>query len=173
MFSERTIAKVTAAILILIVSVTICRAVAECPECLEAARRGEYVEGQILVKFTRPISDAVREQLAVGGTVDTLRLSASLDRLTSEYEVTRIQPVFENFYVERQRIERLLQQDLRVLTPSERRMVRRLNRAPEGAIVPDMGRIYRIELEPGQSAPDAAGEYTRDADVEYAEQIQG
>jgi len=143
--------------------------IVDCPDCPDAQREDEYVAGEIIVKFSEGVSDGLREQLARGATVDTLRLSASLDRLTVKYRATKIQPVFENFYAERQRIENLLVQDARFLTPSERHLVRRLKRAPDGVEVPDLGRIYAIDLGLGQSAPDAAAEYSLDADVEYAE----
>jgi len=63
----------------------------------------------------------------------------------------------------------LLEKDEALLTGRERHLVQRLKRAPKGAKVPDLGRIYTIELKPGQSAPLAAVAYNRDTDVEYAE----
>ena len=78
-------------------------------------------------------------------------------------------PILDNFYVEMQRMASILEADVRFLTPNERHLVRRLKRAPKGVEVPDLGTIYKIDLGPGQSAPDAAAEYSLDGDVEYAE----
>lgn len=55
------------------------------------------------------------------------------------------------------------------MTKQEKRILRRLNRAPEDAIVPDLDRIYRIELAPEGLAVQAVKEYSMDTDVEYAE----
>lgn len=169
MFTGTAIGQIIAAGFILITIGASAGGAMDWQERVEAEGQNEYVDGEIIVKFSKPVSDGLREHLAAGGTIYGLRLSASLDNLTSRYEVTSIKPVIENFYVERQRIEALVARNEADLTYNERRMVRRLKRAPKGVEVPDLGRIYTIDLEPGQSAPDAAAEYNRDADVEYAE----
>ncbi|MHC4620635.1 MAG: S8 family serine peptidase, partial [Planctomycetota bacterium] len=80
-----------------------------------------------------------------------------------------IRPIFKNFKAKRQRMQALLKNDKVSATSKERRLLRRLKRAPKRAKVPDLGRIYKIDLAPGQSAARAAAEYNKDPDVEYAE----
>jgi hypothetical protein len=57
------------------------------------------------------------------------------------------------------------------LTSRERRILRRLRRAPKGVPVPDLGGIYKIQLDlaPGQSLQEAVEAYQSDPGVEYAE----
>ncbi len=152
MFAERAIGQILAAVLIVMIAVR-AGAIVGCPDCPDSSREIGYVPGEILVKFSRDVSDAIRGHLASGGTVDTLRLTQSLDRLAPKYQVTSISPVLENFYAERERVEQLLRKDPAALTPRQRDLVRRLSRAPKDAEVPDLGRIYKIELEAGQPDP--------------------
>jgi len=136
---------------------------------LEGLEKPEYAPDEIIVKFWQPVADSLEQQLSEGKAVEELKLSASLDDLNLKYKVRNIEAVFKTFKADRRRIEELLRKDEAVLTKRERYLVRRLKRAPKDAIVPELDRIYKIEFEPGQSAPDAAAEYSRDGDVEYAE----
>ncbi len=111
-----------------------------------------YKPDEIIVKFDKAVADSLAEQLAQGVPIETLTLTESLDNLNREYKARKIEAVFKNFYADRQRIEALLQSDEAILTKRERHLVRRLRRAPEGAVVPDLGRIYKLEFEPGQAA---------------------
>ena len=129
----------------------------------------EYAPGEIIVKFKTPEADLLTEQLAQGKAVRELKLSASLDNISRKYQVTGIKPVVEDFKAGRERIEAILKKNKAALTIRERHLLRRLNRAPKGAKVPELDRIYRIELGPDQSELDAVAEYSKAAGVEYAE----
>ena len=77
--------------------------------------------------------------------------------------------LFKSFKRNRQRVNNLLKKDKSLLTKPEKRILRRLKRAPKGANIPNLDRIYKIKLSPGQSVLQAVKEYSKDADVEYAE----
>ncbi|HUW19732.1 MAG TPA: S8 family serine peptidase [Sedimentisphaerales bacterium] len=128
-----------------------------------------YKPGEVIVKFRAGVADRLQEQLAAGRGVGELRLSGTLDNINLKYRASSIKPLIKGFKAKRERTQALLMKDKALLTPREKHLVRRLQRAPAGAKVPDLGRIYKIELEPGQSAPQAVAEYTTDPDVEYAE----
>ncbi|MBL7152456.1 MAG: S8 family serine peptidase [Phycisphaerae bacterium] len=128
-----------------------------------------YEPHEIIVKFKKAVADSLEEQLAEGVPINELRLTDSLDRLNLKHEVWNAAPVIKNFRARREQMRALLEKDEALLTNQEAHLVRRLKRAPKGTEAPDLGRIYMIYLEAGQSAPYAAAEYERDADVEYAE----
>lgn len=134
-----------------------------------SARELGYKPGEIIVKFKEPVASTLKDQLSKGLVVSELRLSGSLDSLTAENKVKGIKPLIKNFEAGRERIENLLNKDKSLLSARERHLVNRLKRAPKGAKVPDLGRIYMIALQEGQSAPEAVAEYNTDPDVEYAE----
>ncbi|MHC4647316.1 MAG: hypothetical protein ACYTBJ_17635 [Planctomycetota bacterium] len=123
----------------------------------ERSIRGECAPNEIIVKF--------RE------TAQGLRLSRRLDELNARCRANEITPVFKNFKQNRQRLKALLKKDKSLLTRKETRILRRLARAPKSAKVPDLSRIYKIELElePSQSLEEVVAAYNNDADVEYAE----
>jgi hypothetical protein len=135
----------------------------------DAAAQPRYKEGELIVKFKKSAADSLEMQLGEGRTPDQLKVSASLDELGRKYKVKKIGPVIKNFKGKRKRIENLKKKDRNSLTKKERHLLRRLKRAPKGMKVPDLGRIYKIELAPGQSAPLAMAEYWQDPDVEYAQ----
>jgi subtilisin family serine protease len=131
----------------------------------------KYVPNEILVKFRKPVADGLEEQLLERKAVRALTLSPSLDALNYEHYVADIKPVIKNFKAKRSRIEALWQKDESLLTKREKHLLQRLKRAPAGAKVPELDRIYKltVQLEPGQSLEDAVEEYNNDPDVEYAE----
>ncbi|MBW8041297.1 MAG: hypothetical protein FVQ85_15010 [Planctomycetes bacterium] len=115
-----------------------------------------YKPDEIIVKFDSAVADSLAEQLAAGVPIEMLTLTESLDNLNSRYEARNIGAIFKSFYADRQRIEALLQKDEAGLTKRQKRLVRRLRRAPKDAKVPDLGRIYKLEFEPGQATHQAA-----------------
>jgi hypothetical protein len=134
---------------------------------------GSHVPNEIIVKF-REAADPP---------------SAGIPRLRSgqvlNFRPRRIKPLLEDF----QQFESLQKKNAALLTPREKRILARLKRSAQDARVPDLGRIYRIELDPpdgrridrkpGQSIPEplmASGSieevlqaYRSDPNVEYAE----
>ncbi|KKM02889.1 hypothetical protein LCGC14_1779920, partial [marine sediment metagenome] len=130
-----------------------------------------YVPNEIIIKFHEPIANNMETQLEVQGVPNELKLSKKLDELNRRYRAKTHKPLFKNFKQRRQRAKDLLIKDKTLLTNTERRILRRLKRAPKGAKVPDLDRIYKleVELEEGQSLQEVVAEYNNDPDVEYAE----
>ena len=130
-----------------------------------------YAENQIIVKFRRPVTDTLETKLAEGVSASELSMSRSLDRLNKKYRLRKAKPLFKNFRENRQHINAMLKKDRAFLTKKEKHILKRLNRAPRGAKVPELDRIYTLEvdLEAGQSLEDAVAAYNSDPDVEYAE----
>ena len=128
-----------------------------------------YKDGEVIVKFKEAVADSLEKQSGKGKAVGTIKLSPSLEKINRKYKVSKIKPIIKNFKAKRQRMKDLVKKDKATLTKREKHLLRRQKRAPKGAKVPDLGRIYKIELGSGQSAPQAVAEYKRDPDVEYAE----
>ena len=76
----------------------------------------------------------------------------ALEKLGRKYKLRNIEPVVKDFKAKRRRMKDLLGKDEAALTKKEKHLLQRLGRAPKGAKVPELGRIYRIKLGPGQSA---------------------
>jgi subtilisin family serine protease len=131
----------------------------------------DYVENQIIVKFCRPVTDKLEMRLTKGVSAGRLRLSASLDKLNKKYRLKKAKPLFKNFRKNRQHIKTLLKNDKTLLTKKEKHLLRRLSRTPKSAKIPELDRIYtlEVELEQGQSLEDVVAAYNSDPDVEYAE----
>jgi len=131
----------------------------------------EYAPNEIIVKF-RPESAATLEGvMAKGVEVDGQNLAGSLGSLSTKYKLKMAQPLFKNFKSNRQRIKQLQVSDESRLSKKEMRILRRLRRAPKNAKVPELDRIYKleVELEPGQTIEEVVTAYNNDPVVEYAE----
>ena len=128
-----------------------------------------YKPDEIIVKFKAGAAETLEKQLSKGETTGTLKVSASLDELSRKHKAKKIQPLIKGFKAERQRMGELLKKDKAGLTKREEHLLRRLKRAPRDAKVPELDRIYKVELEEGQSAEQAVAEYKQNPDVEYAE----
>ncbi|MHC4575195.1 MAG: S8 family serine peptidase, partial [Planctomycetota bacterium] len=132
---------------------------------------GDYAPNEILIKFRQPVASALEQQLGLKLSVDKFKLSVGLDELNARHRLKKIQPVFKDFKKNRQRLNALLKKDKATLTQKEKHILRRLKRAPKDAKVPDLSRIYKIELDldPGDSLEKAVQAYNNHPDVEYAE----
>ncbi|MHC4572693.1 MAG: S8 family serine peptidase [Planctomycetota bacterium] len=128
-----------------------------------------YKPGEIIVKFKQAVAERLEQQLTEGRLVEDLELSPSLQKLSRKHKVKTIRPVFKDFKGKRQRMKVILKKDKALLSGKEKRLLRRLKRAPVGAKVPDLGRLHIIELEEGRPAARAMAAYSQNADVEYAE----
>ncbi|MHC4574925.1 MAG: S8 family serine peptidase [Planctomycetota bacterium] len=128
-----------------------------------------YEAGQLIVKFKEPVASALERQLSEGKPLGSVKLSPSLDLLAGKYKAKNVDPLIKNFKARRRRIQNLKKKDKASLTTKEKHFLRRLNRAPQGVTVPDLGRIYKLQLGPGQLAAVAVAEYDANPDVEYAE----
>jgi len=97
------------------------------------------------------------------------KISQDLDELNARYRVRKIRPLFKNFRQKRQKLKALQQKSEAFLTRKEKHLLRRLNRAPKDAKVPALDRIYKLELDEGQSLEEAVVAYRNNPDIEYAE----
>jgi hypothetical protein len=131
----------------------------------------EYVPNEIIVKFRANAAGAFKRGLAKGGLAKGLKLTDSLDELNKRYKLKKAKCLVKNFKQNRGRVKALLKKDTALLSKKERRIVNRLKRAPKDARVPDLSRIYKLELElkAGQSLEEAVAEYNSNPDIEYAE----
>ncbi len=131
----------------------------------------EYAENEIIVKFHGNAAEAIEVGLAKSRRVSELKLSDSLDKLNNKYKLKKARPLFKNFKERRQEVKGLLSKDKALLSKKEKHILRRLKRAPKGVRVPDLSRIYKLELEleEGQSLKEVVEAYQRNPDVEYAE----
>jgi predicted outer membrane repeat protein len=132
-------------------------------------KRPRYVPNEIIVKYRKPAADKIEAGLLAGKKIGQVRLSDSLDRLGRMYKVKDAKSVFPRFKENQRRIEALEHKDRARLSEKEKHILARLARAPKGAKVPDLSRIYKIELEPGQSVEEVVAAYNNDPDVEYAQ----
>jgi subtilisin family serine protease len=132
---------------------------------------GEYVANEIIVKFKQEVSDAVEAQLKVKSLPSELVLSPGLNRLNAKYGARKIKPIFKNFRQRRRRLEALRHKDEALLTKKEKHILKRLKRAAKKAKVPELNRIFRLQLQlaQGQSLEEAVAAYANNPDVEYAE----
>ncbi len=133
--------------------------------------RPEYVENEIIIKYHGNAAEAIEMGLAKGRAAHELKLSDSLDKLNKKYKLRKAKPLFKNFKENRQRVKTLAKKDKALLSKKEKHILRRLKRAPKGARVPDLSRIYKLELElePGQALQEVVEAYQSNAGVEYAE----
>ena len=131
----------------------------------------KFVPNEIIVKFSGATANTIGKQLEIDISTRGLKLPKDLDELNARYRVTRITPLFKNFEKKRQRVTALLKKDKSLLSEKEKHIIRRLERSPKGATVPDLSSIYKIqlELEEWQSLEEVVAAYNQDPDVEYAE----
>jgi parallel beta-helix repeat protein/predicted outer membrane repeat protein len=136
-----------------------------------ACRRPRYVPDEIIVKFQDTVARSVEKQLEQKRQARQLTLSRDLDGLNARYRAGRIEPVLKDFRQKDRDLRSLSRQDKMRLTQKQKRILRRLSRAPKGAKAADLGRIYRIKFEAGhgRSLQEIAEQYQRNPDVEYAE----
>jgi len=130
-----------------------------------------YVPNELIVKFKKATADIFAAGISEGKQIQDLQLSDSLDKLNKKYKSHAVKALFKSFKRNRQRVNNLLKKDKSVLTKQEKRILKRLSRAPKGANIPNLDRIYKIkvELEKGQSLEEVVAAYSNDIDVEYAE----
>ncbi|MHC4758058.1 MAG: S8 family serine peptidase, partial [Planctomycetota bacterium] len=130
-----------------------------------------YVPNEIILKLKKTLADKIGESLSQGRLVQDITLSDSLDKLNNKYRLKSVKPLFKNFKARKQRQKTLLKKNRSLLNKREKRILRRLKRAPKNARIPDLDRIYKIqvELESGQSLQEVVAAYNNDPDVEYAE----
>ncbi len=127
----------------------------------------QYVQDQIIVKFSEQAAKNLHQKLKSGQSPTELRLSGQSQRL---HKLRGIKPLCPNFKQRRRDTQALQNKDQSLLSKREKRIIARLGRAAKGAKVPDLGRIYEIEIEPGpdESLADVLKLWQSSPDVEYA-----
>jgi subtilisin family serine protease len=131
----------------------------------------EYVPNEIIIKFRQTVVADLEEQLKVKIPASELKLSTELDELNTRYKLREIKPLFKNFRQRRQWLRALQLKDEAFLNAREKRIMRRLRRAPKDAKVPDLSGIYKVKLDSleGQSLEEVVKAYKRNPHIEYAE----
>jgi len=130
-----------------------------------------YVPNEILVKFRATANGDVNSQSGSEQAGNGLSLARDLEELRARYKVRTIKPLVENFGQKQQRLKSLQKKSPVLLTDKEKHILARLKRAPKGQTIPDLGRIYRIELDDsgGQAIEEVLQAYRSHPNVEYAE----
>ena len=130
-----------------------------------------YVPNELIIKFKKIIADRLEGEMLKGEQLGDLKLSSSLDMLNQRYKLRSIKALCKNFRQTQEQMEELLKKDKSLLTKREKHILTRLKRAKSGEKVPDLDRIYKlqVELEDGQSLEEVVVAYSNDPDVEYAE----
>lgn len=128
------------------------------------------VPNEIIIKFRETAASAFEKQLGRGRRASEFTISEELDELNARHAVREIKPLFTDFKKNRQRLKALLRKEKSLLTRKEKRILRRLKRAPKDAKVPDLSRIYKIQVGPthGRSLEEVVEAYKDNHDVEYA-----
>jgi len=132
---------------------------------------GAHVPDEIIVKFRRNVADSLEKAISESTTGSNPGLPDSLQGLNRKYRIRDAQILFKNFRKNREEKNALLKKDKALLNDEEKRILARLKRAPKGARIPELDRIYKlgIKLEAGQSIQGAVAAYNNSPDVEYAE----
>ncbi|MHC4474051.1 MAG: S8 family serine peptidase [Planctomycetota bacterium] len=130
-----------------------------------------YVPDEVIVKFRQAAADKLHQQLNLDASPGKLALSDELDQFNAKYRIQDIEPVFKNFRQRHRQVEALRSKDPALLSKKQEQLLSRLARAPKGAKVPALDRIYKItlDLEAGQSLREVLEAYRSSPDVEYAE----
>ncbi|MBN1392625.1 MAG: S8 family serine peptidase, partial [Sedimentisphaerales bacterium] len=129
-----------------------------------------YVPNEIIIKFREKPAETLSENLSSKMNVGDMSISPSLDALNKQFKVQQIRQICENFNNRQERIAQIRQKNTGRLTSYEKRILRRLARAPQHTKRPSLDRLYKltIEIPKGQSLEKVAAAYSRDPDVEYA-----
>jgi len=133
-----------------------------------------YIPNEIIVKFRGTAADTIEKQLHIRNPADVPNLSllsSHFATLNKKIRVSRIKPLLKDFRKRRLRLESFKGAAGRFPAKKQKRVLERLKRAPKTAKVPDLGKIYKIQLdcESRQSLEEALAEYRSNPDVEYAE----
>jgi hypothetical protein len=136
-----------------------------------SAPSARCVPDEIIVKFRKPLAEILERSPAPKNASERPTLSADLDRLNAKYKAHHPRPLLKDFRRRHRTLDSLQNRRNTRLTQQEQRLLRRLKRAPADLQPPDLGRIYRIRLDPGaaQSLPEIVEAYRSSPEVEYAE----
>jgi subtilisin family serine protease len=130
----------------------------------------DYVPNEIIVKFHESAGDTIEKQLYNSADVPNFSpLSTRPKSLNAKFRVSRIKPLLQNFQKRQLPLRSPGQENSK--SRAQQRIFKRLRRAPAKTKVPNLGRIYKIQIEAGsrQVLEEALDEYRSNPDVEYAE----
>jgi subtilisin family serine protease len=132
------------------------------------------VPNEMIVKFHSSAADTIEKQLQLQNSPDVPNyspLSSHPGRFNPKYRVSRIKPLLKDFRKRQQQLKSLREEKGKPPTKKQKHILERLKRAAKTAQVPDLGRIYKIQLDCDcrQLLEEALAEYRNDPDVEYAE----
>jgi len=146
-------------------------AAAALTQAVPLSASNEYVPNEIIVKFNEKTASAAEKQLKAKTPTRNLKLSKTLDKLNKKYRIRKLAPIIKNFRQKHQQLQALRTKKDSLLTEKEKHILRRLARAPKKAKIPDLDRIYKLEIEPEtqQSLQEVLEDYQNNPDVEYAE----
>ena len=122
-----------------------------------------YVPDRIIIKY--------RDDAPKGAPGGRRVADGSLDDLHKRYGVRSVRQVFPGFRERARRLRTLAaRSDLR-LDPQEKRLKRRLQRAPKDQPSPELDRVYVLQIDPSgkETLDDVVRAYARHPAVEYAE----
>lgn len=126
-----------------------------------------YVRNEIIVKFRAGVADSTDNHLGDAPAM----WPGSLQQLNEKYKLVKIQPLARGFSKTRQLIKDLERKDKFQLNAREKHILQRARRAPRGAVVPNLGGIYkmRFDLDVNDSLQKILAAYRSNPNVEYAE----
>ena len=133
------------------------------PAVIGAAPR-RCVPNEIIVKFRGTAASIIEKQLQLhdsAGNPNFSPLSSHLASLNKKYRLNRIKPLLKDFRSRQLDLESLKGASGTFPAKKQKRILESLKRVPKIAKVPDLGNIYKIQLncESRQSLEEALGKF--------------
>jgi len=123
------------------------------------------VPGEIIVKFRGTTADTIEEQLRSSTDDPSFPpLLSNPDRSNAKYPVSQIRPLLRDFRKRQPQLKSLREENNKHRTNKQEHILKRLRRVPTNTKAPNLGSIYRIQLdcESRQSLEDALAEFRND-----------
>lgn len=135
-----------------------------------AVEDGSYVPNEIIIQLT-PSAVAETRTATSKGNAGLAAFPASVRALNERFDVKSAARLFRGFEEDRRRLAELRQGKRRAETVRDARLLRRLQRAPEGSVEPDLSGTFklRLELSPDVPLESVLAAYRSDPNVAYAE----
>jgi len=108
------------------------------------------VPNEIIVKFRGATADTIKKQIQLRnleGIANFSPLSSHPGQLNAKYRVNRIKPLLKNFRKRQPQFDSLREEIGKFPAQKQKRIIERLKRVPKTAQVPDLGSIYKIQLD--------------------------
>jgi thermitase len=132
------------------------------------------VQNEIIVKFKGPATEAIEKQLQLQNQAvieNSSSLSSHSIQTNVKYQIKQIRPLIKNFKTDRLKLKSIREGRDGFPSKKHKHILERLKRAPKTAKIPELGGIYKIQLqrESRKSVEEILDEYQNNPDVEYAE----